>query len=181
MGKRYTQLGIEERCAIARLRSEGRSIRQIAATLDRPPPTIARELKRNGTKDGGYRAVYAHEQAHARRWCGGRLDREDAIGRMRWFLPRKTNLASLSEREFTALLRVYNNTPRKCLGYRTPVEVLREQVLHFECESTGTPLHRAASERFLGFARNDKRGGVPAFAGATEGGAGTTGKGQERW
>ncbi|MCY4448045.1 MAG: helix-turn-helix domain-containing protein, partial [Chloroflexi bacterium] len=50
MGKRYTQLGIEERCAIARLRTEGRSIRQIAATLDRPPPTIARELKRNGTK-----------------------------------------------------------------------------------------------------------------------------------
>ena len=69
MGKRYTQLGIEERCAIARLRTEGRSIRQIAVTLDRPPPTIARELKRNGTKDGGYRAVYAHEQAHARRWC----------------------------------------------------------------------------------------------------------------
>ena len=333
MGKRYTQLGIEERCAIARLRTEGRSIRQIAATLDRPPPTIARELKRNGTKDGGYRAVYAHEQAHARRWYGGRLDRDDelrndvlsklqlgwspeavagrlmrergknvisyesiyrfiyaqiartkdyswrnllrrgkwrrgrrrrgesssartilhrrplserpaavadrsefghweadgmqfgrtgqtvlmlherrsrlliavrrpsraaapvaeaiaailgplppefrqtvtfdngtefahhyelhawgietyfcdtyspwqkggvenAIGRMRWFLPRKTDLASLSEREFTALLRVYNNTPRKCLGYRTPVEVLREQVLHFECESTFLP------------------------------------------
>ncbi|MCY4448418.1 MAG: hypothetical protein OXE02_06200, partial [Chloroflexi bacterium] len=46
------------------------------------------------------------------------------------------NLASLSEREFTALLRVYNNTPRKCLGYLTPAEVLREQVLHFECEFT---------------------------------------------
>jgi len=33
-------------------------------------------------------------------------------------------------------LRVYNNTPRKCLGYLTPAEVLREQVLHFECEFT---------------------------------------------
>ena len=79
MGKRYTQLGIEERCAIARLRAEGRSVRQIAATLDRPPPMIARELKRNGTKDGGYRAVYAHEQAHARRWYGSRLDRDDEL------------------------------------------------------------------------------------------------------
>jgi len=345
MGKCYTQLGIEERCAIARLRTEGRSIRQIAATLDRPPPTIARELKRNGTKGGGYRAVYAHEQTHARRWCGARLDRDDelrndvlsrlrlgwspeavagrlkrergrsvtshesiyrfiyaqiartkdyswrkllrrgkwrrgrrrrggsssartilhrrplserpaavadrsefghweadgmqfgrsgqtvlmlherrsrlliavrrpsraaapvaeaiaavlgplppefrqtvtfdngtefahhyelhawgietffcdtyspwqkggvenAIGRMRWFLPRKTNLASLSEREFTALLRVYNNTPRKCLGYLTPAEVLREQVLHFECEFTFLPPQerRRGPERFL--------------------------------
>ena len=72
MGKRYSQLGIEERCEIARLRKEGRSVRQIAATLDRSPPTITRELKRNGTKDGGYRATYAHEQAHARRWRGAR-------------------------------------------------------------------------------------------------------------
>ena len=334
MGERYTHLGIEERCAIADLRAEGHSVRQIAATLDRPPPTIARELKRNGTKDGGYRATYAHEQARARRWCGARLDRDDelrkdvlsrlelgwspeavagrlerergkgvishesiyrfiyaqiartkdyswrnllrrgkwrrghrrrggsssartilrrrplserpaavadrsefghweadgmqfgrtgqtvlmlherrsrlliavrrpsraaapvakamaavlgplppefrqtvtfdngtefahhyelhawgietffcdtyspwqkggvenAIGRMRWFLPRKTNLASLSEREFTGLLRVYNNTPRKCLGWQTPAEVLREQVLHFECEFTVWPV-----------------------------------------
>ena len=334
MGERYTHLGIEERCAIADLRAEGHSVRQIAATLDRPPPTIARELKRNGTKDGGYRATYAHEQARARRWCGARLDRDDelrkdvlsrlelgwspeavagrlerergkgvishesiyrfiyaqiartkdyswrnllrrgkwrrghrrrggsssartilrrrplserpaavadrsefghweadgmqfgrtgqtvlmlherrsrlliavrrpsraaapvakamaavlgplppefrqtvtfdngtefahhyelhawgietffcdtyspwqkggvenAIGRMRWFLPRKTNLASLSEREFTGLLRVYNNTPRKCLGWQTPAEVLREQVLHFECEFTFLPV-----------------------------------------
>ena len=79
MGKRYGQLGIEERCEIARLRKEGRSIRQIAATLDRSPPTIARELKRNGTRDGGYRATYAHEQARARRWCGARLEREDEL------------------------------------------------------------------------------------------------------
>ena len=64
---------------------------------------------------------------------------ENAIGRMRWFLPRKTNLASLSQREFTRLLRVYNNTPRKCLDYRTPAEVLQEQVLHFECEFTFLP------------------------------------------
>ena len=43
---RYTQLSLEERCSIARLREAGQSIRQIAATLDRQPSTIARELKR---------------------------------------------------------------------------------------------------------------------------------------
>ncbi|MCY4449030.1 MAG: hypothetical protein OXE02_09355, partial [Chloroflexi bacterium] len=53
--------------------------------------------------------------------------------------------------EFTALLRVYNNTPRKCLGYLTPAEVLREQVLHFECEFTFLPPQerRRGPERFL--------------------------------
>jgi transposase, IS30 family len=28
-----------------------------------------------------------------------------------------------------------NNTPRKCLGFRTPLEVL-SNVSHFKCEST---------------------------------------------
>ena len=94
MGERYNQLSYEERCAIAHLRTEGRSIRQIAATLDRPPPTIARELKRNGAKADGYRAVYAQQQARAssrpltrparsrpasRRWCGSLLDRDEEL------------------------------------------------------------------------------------------------------
>ena len=79
MGQRYSQLSYEERCAIAHLRTEGRSIRQIAATLDRPPPTIARELKRNGAKADGYRAVYAQQQARARRWCGSLLDRDEEL------------------------------------------------------------------------------------------------------
>ena len=333
MGQRYSQLSYEERCAIAHLRAEGRSIRQIAATLDRPPPTIARELKRNGAKADGYRALYAQQQARARRWCGSLLDRdeelrakvlerlrrgwspeqvanrlareegkqvishesiyrfvyaqiartkdyswrellrrgkwrrgrrrrggsssartilhrrplserpaavadrqefghweadgmqfgrsgetvlmlherhsrlligvrlpsraaapvaeaiaavlgplppefrrtvtfdngtefahhyklhahgiktyfcdtyspwqkggvENAIERMRWWLPRKTDVGALSAGQFTAPLQAYNNTPRKCLGYRTPAEVLRDQVLHFECEFTFPP------------------------------------------
>jgi transposase, IS30 family len=37
-------------------------------------------------------------------------------------------------------LAAYNNTPRKCLDWRTPAETFL-QVLHFECEST-SPLSR---------------------------------------
>ena len=40
----YTQVTIEERCEIARLRAAGTSIRQVAAGLDRAPSTVAREL-----------------------------------------------------------------------------------------------------------------------------------------
>ena len=45
---------------------------------------------------------------------------ENAIGRLRRPLPRSTKLGALSEAAFTAALQLYNNTPRKCLGYRTP-------------------------------------------------------------
>jgi IS30 family transposase len=61
---------------------------------------------------------------------------ENAIGRMRRRLPRKTDLATLSAKHFLALLRNYNNTPRKCLHYHTPAEVFLSQLLHFKCEST---------------------------------------------
>jgi IS30 family transposase len=65
---------------------------------------------------------------------------ENAIGRMRRYLPRKTNLDSLSPREIAALVRRYNHTPRQCLDYRTPAEAFLE-LLHLECEST-SPLSR---------------------------------------
>ncbi|MCA1401510.1 hypothetical protein I6F38_35585, partial [Bradyrhizobium sp. BRP56] len=57
------------------------------------------------------------------------------IGRMRRFIPRKTDLVTLSTARFRQFIAAYNNTPRKCLDYRTPAESFA-QVLHFECEST---------------------------------------------
>src|ERR1700755_2792528 len=79
MGARYRQLSLEERCAIARLREAGQSIRQIAAALDRPASTISRELRRNSGSHVGYRAGYAQEQTRARLWSGSRLEHDDAL------------------------------------------------------------------------------------------------------
>ena len=79
MGQRYKQITIEERCEIARLHSEGQSIRKIAAALDRAPSTVARELIRNGSRTGGYKPTYAHQQARARRWSGSKLDRDPPL------------------------------------------------------------------------------------------------------
>ncbi len=59
MGTRYQQLSLEDRCAIARLQAEGRSLRQIAAALDRAPSTVSRELKRNITRQTGWPARYS--------------------------------------------------------------------------------------------------------------------------
>lgn len=63
---------------------------------------------------------------------------ENAIGRMRRVLHRKTDLTMLDDQHFDLLVQMYNNTPRKCLGYRTPASVLAEitdnQVLHLKRE-----------------------------------------------
>jgi IS30 family transposase len=334
MGTAYRQLSLEERCAISPLKEDGQSHRQIAATLDRAPSSISRELKRNTGAKLGYQPAYAQEQTRARRWSGARLERdaclrddvlgrlaagwspeqvagrlareagrpiishesiyrfiyaqmrrtndgawrhylprakyrrgrrarrggspasfiklrrpiaarpreaddrltpghweadfmlfaaygqnilvaherctritllatppnrkaattartlarlirslppamratltvdngtefaehyrladqlgiqtffcdphapwqkggvENAIGRLRRFLPRKTNLADLPHHKLLAIIAQYNNTPRKCLDFKTPAEAYREQPLHFECESTSPP------------------------------------------
>jgi IS30 family transposase len=71
--------------------------------------------------------------AHAP-WQKGGI--ENAIGRMRRFLPRKTDLASLDDTGFLTLIAAYNATPRKCLDWKTPAEAFLAHLLHFEREST---------------------------------------------
>ena len=47
---------------------------------------------------------------------------ENAIGRLRRRLPRKTDLDTLSYQELAVVLRAYNHSPRKCLDFQTPAE-----------------------------------------------------------
>jgi len=61
---------------------------------------------------------------------------ENAIGRMRRPLPRKTDLLTLPPQNLNAVAAAYNNTPRKCLDFQTPAEAFLAQLLYFECEST---------------------------------------------
>src|SRR4030081_173627 len=79
MGEHYGHLTLEERCTIAQLHQAGQSIRQIAATLDRSPSSLSRELKRNSGRQVGYKPTYAQEQAGCRRWKGARLERDAAL------------------------------------------------------------------------------------------------------
>ena len=53
---------------------------------------------------------------------------ENCNGRIRRFLPSDTDIALLSDKEIQAVADRLNTTPRKCLGYRTPHEVLGEQI-----------------------------------------------------
>ena len=71
---------------------------------------------------------------------------ENAIGRLRRRLPRKTDLANVSSSQLQQLAALYNHTPRKCLGWQTPAEVF-SKLLHFKCESTSPP---ARGRRYWG-------------------------------
>jgi transposase, IS30 family len=63
---------------------------------------------------------------------------ENAIGRIRRFLPRRTDLDSLQPDQILRSALAYNHIPRKCLDFRTPAEVF-SQVLHFKRDSTSRP------------------------------------------
>jgi IS30 family transposase len=115
--------------------------------LLRRQPNKPRSLRRTLTVDNGtefahhYRLPHELDMAtyfcdtHAP-WQKGGI--ENAIGRMRRQLPRKTDLAVLSARELDHVVAAYNHTPRKCLGFQTPAQVFCDylKVLHFKCEST---------------------------------------------
>jgi IS30 family transposase len=47
---------------------------------------------------------------------------ENANGRIRRWLPRRTDLDAVSEQDIQEIAMTINLTPRKCLGYKSPVE-----------------------------------------------------------
>jgi IS30 family transposase len=125
-------------------RPPGKAAGPIAATLVTLLALLPQPWRQSMTFDNGTEFA-RHYQLHAlgmetffcdthAPWQKGGI--ENAIGRLRRRLPRKTDLATVPEEHFTELVQAYNNTPRKCLGYQTPAEVFWDQLLHFNCEST---------------------------------------------
>lgn len=51
---------------------------------------------------------------------------ENSIGRLRRSLPRKTDLKSITGADLQRLVQRLNNTPRKCLDFKTPAEAFSE-------------------------------------------------------
>lgn len=52
---------------------------------------------------------------------------ENMNGRLRWSLPRETDIAKVSQEELDQLAAKMNRCPRKCLGFKTPQEVFFQQ------------------------------------------------------
>jgi transposase, IS30 family len=92
------------------------------------PPTARRSLTLdNGTENTlhqeitailGLPCYFAHPYAS---WERGTC--ENTNGLIRWYLPKGTDFSTLSEEQLMQIEYVLNSRPRKCLGFRTPLEV----------------------------------------------------------
>lgn len=63
----FEQLKLDERMAIAGMALQGHGVRQIGRALNRSASTVSRELRRNGSPEGRYRAEVAHAASASRR------------------------------------------------------------------------------------------------------------------
>lgn len=79
--RKYRQLTSEERYALSTLRKQGCTQAQIARALGRHRSTISREVRRNSSKDGGYRPSTAHDFA---RWRCSRSRRNQRFTSADW-------------------------------------------------------------------------------------------------
>lgn len=54
---------------------------------------------------------------------------ENSNGLIRRYLPKKTDLTKVTERELGDIIHELNNRPRKCLGFYTPQEAFKKELL----------------------------------------------------
>ena len=100
---------------------------------------MARDLRRttitydNGIENRNHEAVA--NDLHVRTffcnpyhsWEKGSV--ENTIGRIRRFIPKGADLAQYSVGDIAKIEHWLNHTPRKCLNYRTPHEIMRDNLL----------------------------------------------------
>jgi IS30 family transposase len=137
----------QERCSRLLMASQlqGKSAAPIVEQMQRNFAALPEALRRSVTLDNGSEFSHHHRlqdslgmqtyfcDAHSP-WQKGGI--ENAIGRLRRLLPRKTPTDRLTQKQIDAVIHRYNHTPRKCLGYKTPAESFSSHLLHLKCEST---------------------------------------------
>lgn len=70
------------------------------------------------TANLGLRCYFAQPYAS---WQRGTC--ENTNGLVRWYLPKGTDFSTISDEHLTRIETLLNNRPRKCLGFKTPLEV----------------------------------------------------------
>ncbi len=81
----------------------------------------------NGSENAGHEKItgsikvkcfFAHPYAS---WERG--TNENVNGLVRWYLPKGTDFSKIPAEQIALIESLINNRPRKCLGYKTPIEV----------------------------------------------------------
>lgn len=58
---------------------------------------------------------------------------ENSFMRLRRFIPKGSSLKYFANGQMQPFINIMNNTPRKCLNFRTPIEVFNEQLITNRC------------------------------------------------
>jgi IS30 family transposase len=103
--------------------------RQLSAQLAAMPRLLRRSLTFDNGTEFALHYKLSCKLSHGTFFCdvhapwqkGGI---ENAIGRLRRWLPRRTDLDSVTPDQLQCIAQAYNSTPRKCLAYKTPHEVI---------------------------------------------------------
>lgn len=109
--------GTKRSVLVAQLKQEKQAL-QKTMTIDRGPENSQHEQFTTETQ----MPVYACNPYHS--WEKGSV--ENTIGRFRRFVPKGSSVDHLTQRQLTVIEKRMNNTPRKCLGYLTPNEMLEK-------------------------------------------------------
>lgn len=104
------------------------TVQAISARLGVFPDRFRRSLTLdNGTENAshekitsniGLRCYFSHPYAS---WERGTCENTNAL--IRWYLPKGTDFSTISMEQIAHIESLLNNRPRKCLGFRTPIEV----------------------------------------------------------
>jgi len=104
---------------------------KLVARMSRLPKNLRRTMTAdNGSENTNHKDItksleiffyYCHAY-HS--WERG--TNENTNGRLRYFIPKGVSIDSIDEETIRLIEWKMNNTPRKCLGFKTPLEVLEE-------------------------------------------------------
>lgn len=65
---------------------------------------------------------------------------ENSNGLIRWYLPKKTDLDTLTDGELDVIIKMINDRPRKCLNWRTPSEAFNEEMNKLNKQGTNNQI-----------------------------------------
>ena len=111
---------------------DARKIRKIGLAID-CFKEIANSLEASSfTFDNGVENIHHEQLGLPTYFCNAyspweKGSMENMFQRFRRFVPKEALLQNYSDQEIVDICDIMNNTPRKCLGWRTPKEVFEEQ------------------------------------------------------
>lgn len=109
-----------------------RKIRRIGLAIDRFKEIADTMEAHSFTFDNGIENIHHEQLGVPTYFCNAyspweKGSMENTFQRLRRFIPKKALLQDYSDQEIAGICDIMNNTPRKCLGWRTPKEVFQER------------------------------------------------------